>query len=196
MQTHLGKLSISTVAILYSALFHNVCASQHFGAFPLLSVRDETCPDGGTCAPNQDDTGLVCCPSSQAGTSGCMQAGSVCCGYGFYCGPGQFCSPPNNGEVNCCFDSACSTVVDIGINVIAYTDASLFTAKMTAAATTTAAGSAQTTGTSTPTTKSGSSATNGSPAATKTSAGELMVKLDMAGLLLPLFALVWTLLGA
>ena len=151
--------------------------------------------DGGTCAPNQDDTGLVCCPSSQAGTSGCMQAGSVCCGYGFYCGPGQFCSPPNNGEVNCCFDSACNTVVDSGVPVIAYTDASLFTAK-TAAATTTAAGSAQTTGTTTPTTKAGSSATNGSPAATKTSAGELMVKLDMAGLLLPLFALVWTLLGA
>ena len=149
--------------------------------------------DGGSCLSG---TGLDCCPSSQAGTSGCMQAGSVCCGYGFYCGPGQFCSPPNNGEVNCCFDSACSTVVDIGINVIAYTDASLFTAKTTAAATTTAAGSAQTTGTTTPTTKAGSSATNGSPAATKTSAGELMVKLDMAGLLLPLFALVWTLLGA
>jgi hypothetical protein len=79
--------------------------------------------------------------------------------------------------------------------VIAFTDASLYTAK-TAAATTTAAGSPQTTGASTPTTKAGGSATNGGPAATKTSAGELMVKVEMEGLLVPLFAMVWTLLGA
>lgn len=79
--------------------------------------------------------------------------------------------------------------------MIAFTDASLYTAKP-AAATTTAAGSPQTTGESTLTTKAGGSATNGSPAATKTSAGELMVKVDMAGLLVPLFAMVWKILGA
>jgi len=193
MQTHLGKMSISKVAILYSILLHIVSASQHFGAFPLLSPRDDTCPDGGSCLGG---TGLDCCPGNQAGTSGCMFAGSVCCGYGAYCAAGQFCSPPNNGEVNCCFDSACNTVVySGGVPVIAYTDASLYTSN-TAAATTTVGGAPQTTGKSTPTTKAGGSATNGSPAATKTSAGELMVKVDMARLLVPLFAMVWTLLGA
>jgi hypothetical protein len=75
--------------------------------------------------------------------------------------------------------------------VVPYTEASLFTASPTAAGTTTA------TGKSTPTTKASGSATNASPAATKTSAGEKMVQVDlMAGLLVPLFAVGWTLLGA
>jgi hypothetical protein len=43
MRTHLGKLSIATITILYSILFHIAGASQHFGAFPLLSPRDDTC---------------------------------------------------------------------------------------------------------------------------------------------------------
>jgi hypothetical protein len=127
-----------------------------------------------------------------------MFAGSVCCGYGAYCAIGQFCSPPDNGVVNCCFDSACETVVyNGGVPVVPYTEASLFTASPTAAGTTIATGSPQTTGKSTPTTKAATSATNASPAATKTSAGEKMVQVDlMAGLLVPLFAVAWTLLGA
>ena len=43
MQTHLGKLFIATVAILYSTFFHIAGASQHFGASPLLSPRDQKC---------------------------------------------------------------------------------------------------------------------------------------------------------
>jgi hypothetical protein len=94
--------------------------------------------------------------------------------------------------VNCCFDSACETVVySGGVPVVPYTEASLFTASPTATGTTTATGSPQTTG------KASGSATNASPAATKTSAGEKMVQVGlMAGLLVPLFAMVWTLLGA
>jgi hypothetical protein len=124
-----------------------------------------------------------------------MWAGSVCCGDGVYCGPNQFCSPPDNGNVNCCFDKACNTVVySGGIPVVPYTDQSLYTSQ-TAAVTT--AGTAQTTGESTSTAKTSGSATNGSPAATKTSAGELTVQVDlMAGLLVPLFTMAWTLLGS
>jgi hypothetical protein len=152
--------------------------------------------DGSDCLSGT--SGLVCCPSNSPGTDGCMYAGSVCCGYGAYCATGQFCSPPNNGEVNCCFDSACETVVySGGVPVVPYTEASLFTASPTAAGTTTATGSPQATGKSTPTTKPSGSATNASPAATKTSAGEKMVQVDlMAGLLVPLFAIAWTVLGA
>ena len=124
-----------------------------------------------------------------------MWSGSVCCGGGKYCGPNQFCSSPNNGEVNCCLDSACNTVVySGGIDVIAYTDQSLYPSETAAA--TTSAGSPQTTRESTPTTKKSGSTTNGSPTATATSAAELTVQVDlMAGLLVPFFAMVWTLLG-
>ena len=83
------------------------------------------------------------------------------------------------------------------IDVVAYTDQSLYTSETAATATTTSASSAQTTGKSTPTTKTSGSATNGGPAATKTSAGELTIQFDMmTGLFVPLFAVVWTLLGA
>ena len=73
-----------------------------------------------------------------------MWPGSVCCGEGKYCGPNQFCSPPNNGEVNCCFDSACNTVVySGGIDVIANNDQSVHPSVR--AVTTTSDGSTQTT---------------------------------------------------
>jgi len=81
---------------------------------------------------------------------------------------------------------------------VAFTDASLFTASPTgeSAPTTIPAGGAQATGAGSPTTNAGgATATGASPKATKSSAGELMVRVDVAGVSLPVFAMIWVLLG-
>jgi len=135
-----------------------------------------------------------------------MFSSGVCCGNGFWCYEGEFCSTTDpsataDGNVNCCSDAACKNLIGLGLDIIPYSEQPGYTSGVSAATSAglssvsnvvpTATGGS-TAATSSPASKA-ASATGASPAATKTSAGELAVKVDlMTGLLLPLLMVGWT----